>query len=85
MPRPYRSVKRLQLARYLEYADFAVLHARYRCAGGLRYTTPYTRRRLISGVQSLFALPEGHTAHPAALSITEGDESLEPIHLLKLG
>jgi hypothetical protein len=64
--------------------DFVGLHARYRSASGLRYPTTYTRRGLLRGPQRFFTLPEGHTAHGAAFSVTEGDEPLEPVHLLEL-
>ncbi len=74
----------LQLARHLEYDDFAILHARHRSAGGLRCPSTYTSRRFVGGPQSFLALPQGHTPQPAALSITEGDEALEPVHLLEL-
>src|SRR5215210_4787462 len=64
--------------------DFVVLHARYRSASGLRHPTTYTSRGFVSGPQRFFTLPEGHTAHPAASSVTEGDEPVESVQLLEL-
>jgi hypothetical protein len=46
--------------------------------------TTYTSRSFLGGPQDFFTLPEGHTEHFAALSISEGDKSLEPVHLLEL-
>src|SRR5918998_133634 len=68
----------------LEDDDFVVLHARYRSASGLRHPTTYTSRGFVRGPQRFFTLPEGYTAHPAACSVTEGDEPLESVHLLEL-
>jgi hypothetical protein len=48
--------KLLQLAWHLAYADFVVLHARYRSAGNLLHPT-YTRRCFLGGSKGFFILP----------------------------
>src|SRR5215208_6245499 len=64
-----------------EYADFELLHTRYRSAGGLRRPLANRDHRFVGGSQCFLALPEGHTLQLAALPATEGYEPLEPFHL----
>src|SRR5215210_9186335 len=80
-PRPSLGIKLLRLAWHLEYADFELLHPRYRSAGGLRRPLANRDYRFVGGSQCFLALPEGHTLQLSALPATEDYEPLEPFHL----
>src|SRR5215204_1727085 len=60
-----------------EHADFELLHARYRSAGGLRSPLANRDHRFVGSSQHFLALPEGYALQLSALPANEGYEALE--------
>src|SRR5919107_969572 len=75
----------LRLVRHLKEADFVPLYILYRVARILRCVAARTSSDFLAGLQSLLALPKGDADQLATLTVTEGDESFEPVLLLQYG
>src|SRR5918995_187276 len=65
--------------------DLVPLHIRYLPAGGPCGGASQLVRVLLTLVHGLFALPEGHQLHLAALAIGEGEDGVEALHLGERG
>src|ERR687890_2790206 len=85
IPQPFPLPRYLRLVRHLKEADFVPLYILYHVARILRCIAARTSSGFLAGLHSLLALPKGNADQLATLTVTEGDESFEPVLLLQYG